>query len=476
MHTIHAKFFLLVHDILLEQIYGTLVDVYKSEGNITQLEELIKKMDSPNVVFYSLLIKAYGIIGCPDRGEEILRSILLNENARVCPTIDVVNVLINAWAINATIPDAPDRALSIIRLMDHNVSCIRLGIQPDTVSFNIYLKCLATASAHRLHETSSNASSIDAPLPSSQYQPGENNVGRHVENILKEMEDRFRAGNRSVLPNAITYNTAIKCCANVGENESALSILNRMKNYSGISPNIRTYNTVLAMYAQIGTSDSAKTAEEHVMRMQQLSKMNPSTKPDTFSFSHLCQAWTKSGDTELYDRICMIYERMRSKEYDVLPDMIMYTLLISTLSCSPNMRHLEYATTLLNDMERDNLSPDSRHYMPIINAYLNRIKSSNGSATNDLSSDGEKSIGADKNVETAAKLFVRFLQSDKRRRTTGIYDAPKEETMHAIVKGFIQTKKILDGKAFLARIESLTKKKRYVYHELETAALAATTE
>ena len=468
---------------ILEQIYGTLMDVYALKGNFTQLESFIEKMDSPNIVYYCLLIKAYGIQHCPDRGEQLLHYILLKEHSRVHPTIDTFNTLINAWAENPTLPDAPNRALAIIRYMDHNLKCIQLGIQPNTVSFNIYLKCLAAAAA-----VPSSKVTLSQSSP-----PETDHMGQYVESVFIEMEERFKAGNRSVLPDAITYNVGMRCCANTGDTDSALAILQRMRN-SKISPNIRTYNTILAIYAQIGTSDSAKMAEDQIMMLHQLSRTNSSIKPDTFSFNHLYKAWTKSGDVQLYDRLWLIYEQMRSQEYNVQPDMVMYTFLISTLSSSPNVKHLEYATTLLDDMEHNHcfdvkLRPDNRHYMPIITAYLNHIHTDNESDGSDTTSSSNR-FENNHNIEMASQLFLRFMESHIRGRTG--YDAPKSESIHAIVKGYIIAKKLVEGMEFLDRVafyrtdtatSSATSKKRTDYYktpiqpskecyqELETALL-----
>lgn len=479
---------------------------------------MITKMDSPNIVYYGLLIKAYGVHQRPDRGEEILYGMLQKENSRVRPTIDTFNALINAWASNPTIPDAPNRALTIIRYMDQNQLCIQLGIQPNTASFNTYLKCLAVSvSESTLQQESNNVTSIinnkspfsqnqtlggNESLSISQNPPFTENMGVYVERILLEMEERFRAGNRSVLPNVITYNAAIQCCANVGDTESALSLFQRMKN-SRISPDIRAYNTMLAIYAQVGTGDSAQKAEKQITLLRYMSRTNPSVKPDVFSFLHLYKAWHKSGEAQSYDRIWMIYERMRAQEYSIQPNMLMYTFLIAALSSSPNVKHLECATAILDDMEHNCcfdalVRPDARHYMPIINAYLSRIRiNKNSNSIHDLSKGDDESNDTfnSNNIELASRIFLRFMESYMHGRTGR--NTPKVETIHEIVKGYIQTDKLVDGRAFLEKIksyrpgteslssESPKKKKGYCkapiqpsiecYQELEKAFLQSTT-
>jgi pentatricopeptide repeat protein len=178
------------------------MDVYAREGNVELAQAMFAKIESPNVLQYCLLIKAYGGHGQPEFGEQILRT-MLKEDSGVDPNIECFNILLNAWASNATIPDAPNRALAVIRFMDHDLKCIQLGLQPDVVSFNTVLKCLAAASA----TTEPTLTSTSDPLSAGNSYSSINDVGQFTEDILNEMADRFKHGNRSVLPDVITYNT-----------------------------------------------------------------------------------------------------------------------------------------------------------------------------------------------------------------------------------------------------------------------------
>jgi pentatricopeptide repeat protein len=444
---------------LLEQIYGTLMDIYAREGKIDLAESLFQRIQTPNMVLYSLLIKAYGVHGRPDRGELLIQNMLLQqEETNVHPTIETFNVLINAWAMNPTIPNAAHRAMSIIRFMDHNVKCIQLGIQPDVVTFNTFLKCLAASSSastptrslsslhpqqltQENHDDESSITTITSAFVHDSNDPPITNVGEYVEDIINEMEYRFKVGNRKVLPDAITYNIAIQCCANVGDVERVQSLLQRMKDV-GVSPNLRTFNTILLMYAQIGTAESAKMAEEQIISLQQKSRRNPTLKPDVYSFNHLYKAWGKSGDPLMYDQIWTIYEQMRNVEqYNVQPDMVMYTYLISILSSSSNVKHLEHAITIIDDMELNHcfnirLRPDNRHYVPIVYAYLRETSINN-------------------HAEVATKIFLRYVQSYVRGRTGN--DRPKVETIHDIIKSWIQCGNIIAGINFLETMERFHK-------------------
>ena len=55
-------------------------------------------------------------------------------------------------------------------------------------------------------------------------------------------------------------------------------------------------------------------------------------------------------------------------------------------------------------------------------------------------------------IEMASKLFLRYMESHMLGHTG--YDTPKQETIHEIVKGYIQTQKLVGGVEFLEKIDS----------------------
>jgi pentatricopeptide repeat protein len=414
------------------------MDLYAREGNVAIAQSMFEHLESPNVLQYCLLIKAYGVHGQPDRAEFFIRQMLL-EGSKVNPNLATFNTLLNAWAINPSIPDAPNRALAVIRFMDHDLKCIQVGLQPDVVSFNTVLKCLATTtSASNLAACAGAASStaIDYSSPSE--------VGKFAEDILNEMVERFRNGNRTVLPDVISYNSCIQACANVGDASRAEVLLTRMKKF-GVSPNLRTYNNIFLLYAQLGTVSAAQKAEQLLLELKKMSKTNPSLTPDVYSYNLIFKAMCNSGDPQMYEQILPTYQAMRQVD-GIQPDLVMYTFLIAQLSKLGSKEHLEHATALLEDMEQNHandfrLRPDQRHYMAVVDSWMNR------------------------DIRTASTFFLRFVHNFTRGYTGN--DPPTQEGMHRIVQGWIKTGNLKEAANFIEKLESFsTKPVKKVYKSL----------
>ena len=407
------------------------MDLYAREGNSALIESAIGRLESTNIMHYCQLIKAYGVRGLPERGEWFLQK-LLREDSDVDPNLTAFNILLNAWAINASLPDAPNRALAIIRFMDHDLKCIQLGLQPDVTSFNTVLKCLAQASAS--HEAL--VASPDVNSSGVNY-GSQHDVGQFAENILNEMVERFRNGNRTVLPDTITYNSCILACANVGDERRVEAFLQRMKN-AGVSPNLRTYNNVLLLYTHLRSVVATKKAEDLLMELKMKARTNPTLTPDVCSYNIVFKAMANSGDPTQNHQIWKTYKKMRDED-GVQPDIIMYTFLIVQLAKGNELVHLENATELLEDMEQNHvmnvlLRPDHRHYMPVIEGWIDKGKS----------------------MQNASMLFLRFVNNYARGRTGN--DRPTQEAMHRLVRGWIDDGNLTEAMKFVDNLETFNER------------------
>jgi pentatricopeptide repeat protein len=436
------------------------MDLFAREGNIALAQSVFDHLESPNVIQYCLLIKAFGVHGQPERAEFLVQQ-MLRDDSKVAPNISAFNTLLNAWAINPSIPDAPNRALAIIRFMDHDLKCIQLGLQPDVVSFNTVLKCLAATTS----ETNLRVTHETVSLTTTDYSnPDE--VGTFAEKILDEMVERFRNGNRTVLPDVISYNSCIQACANVGDVSRIEPLLKRMKQ-AGVSPNLRTYNNILLLYAQFGTLVAAFKAEQLLLELKELSKTNASLAPDVYSYNLVFKAMGKSGDPSMQHQIWATFQVMRQVD-GIPPDLIMCTFLILHWSKLADREHLEHATALLEEMEENHslnlqLRPDDRHYMAVVEGWMNR------------------------DIRTATNFFLRFVLNYTRGRTGN--GPPTQQAMHQIVKGWIKNGDLKEAMKFIDKMESFSaqpKKKGYktlpdgpgveCYRDLLTAWVTSSSE
>lgn len=187
-----------------DKMLGTLMDIYAHARKYDKAESLVLQMGTPNVVHYDILIKAYGKCDRADRAADVLEKLLQDD--RVEPSVEVFNELIKAWA-ESTLPEAAEHAFGVLRLMEHDAKCLKLGIRPNVVSFNAFLKCLAESK-----QTDAYCST----------------TGVKVEAILDIMERRYLAGDKRTKPNEMSYTLAIKACLNAGDLERADAIINNL--------------------------------------------------------------------------------------------------------------------------------------------------------------------------------------------------------------------------------------------------------
>lgn len=385
---------------------GTLMDIFAREGKAVEAESLFFQIERPDAVKYGLLIKAYGKCDKADRAAEVLQKLLQDDHVE--PNVEVFNSLLNAWA-ESTLPEAPERAFDVMRLMEHGEKCMKLGLRPDVIAYNTLLKCLA--------ETKSSDTCLK------------------VEAILDLMERRFNAGDKRAKPNAISYNTAIKACFRAGEPERADAMLKRMEK-SDTPPNIRTYNDSLHQYSQLCTQGAAIKSEQILAEMRDLADFTPSLKPDVFSYSLVLNAWARLGTANAAERMWLVYEQMKSE--NVKPDIVIYTSLITSLAKSIQTDHVDRAASLLRTLEdskQRDLRPDYRQYLPVIKGFVN--------------------VG---DPENATQVLFRFIEAYDDCKTG--QDRPVHSVFHLLTVAWVESGDLVGATSFLEKIQAMRDTKR----------------
>jgi Pentacotripeptide-repeat region of PRORP/Pentatricopeptide repeat domain/PPR repeat len=264
---------------------------------------------------------------------------------RITPNIGTFNVLLNALADSSiTTPDLADRAIVILTLLTSNYRCKQLGLKPDAVTYNTFLKCLSKSS-HR-------------------------NVAVQAEAILDEMEHRAIV-DRSFQPNEITYNLAIRIALRKNDGSRIDSFLARMQK-SNVSADTRVFNAVLNHYAQAGSTESAQRAESLLNDMIEMGKRDIAIRPNVYSFNIVLNAWAQSVCPLSGHRMWIIYLNMKDQNIDL--DEVTYNTLISHFVKTHN-RVCE-AETLLETMESTSeyairkFRLDFVLYAKVIKAYI----------------------------------------------------------------------------------------------------------
>jgi pentatricopeptide repeat protein len=222
----------------------------------------------------------------------------------------------------------------------------KLGIRPDTVTFNTLLKCLLKG---------------DKKI-----------AGTEAEKIIDQMEKRFDAGEMQLKPNEITFILAAKAYLLQRDVDKAEAILERMEK-SGIYADCRNYNVILLQISKMELANTGERVEKILARMSAIGKEKfPSTKPDVFSYSIAMDAWIHSGLEDAASRVFALYVEMTNE--GVEPNDVIFNTLITFLSKQKDMDKILKAEQLLyvmRDSKTLSVKPDFRHFAPVINGWLN---------------------------------------------------------------------------------------------------------
>lgn len=118
------------------------------------------------------------------------------------------------------------------------------GIQPNVVTFSAVINACASASAQLAKQNEDGDRSVeidDVKLP-----------------MLKALQllDAMRAPTSSINPNIVTYNAAIRACAEGLNLEGAFKLLRQLED-DGLEPTIVTYGSLMTACERAGNIEAA---------------------------------------------------------------------------------------------------------------------------------------------------------------------------------------------------------------------------
>jgi pentatricopeptide repeat protein len=293
--------------------------------------------------------------------------------------------------------------------MTEDPRSIALGLQPNFITFNILLKSLAKSNRP--------------------------DVGKRAIEILDELDRRYRSGDANCRPTENTFNSAILACLHGGNCELAETVMDRM-NKMGLSPSLKTYNDIMSHWAKIGTRASAERTEQILAKMKQIAKSRPDLAPDAVSYNIVLSAWARASCPLSAKKMWMLYEEMLNAKIE--PDMAAMNTLICFFSKSKVRAIIQKADDLLVIMEKSSkrtLSPDFRHFVPVIQGWL--------------------SIG---DVDSAAATLVRRVEafmSETGTKDASPNAAPNSIIIDQIVHGYLRQGHLEKAMSFLEKFKQL---------------------
>lgn len=295
----------------------------------------------------------------------------------------------------------------------HAISLIsemrREGIQPNVVTFSAAINACATASAKlaRMRDEEDNSGSGGSRFMHESI-AGLQSVRLPMNRALRLLE-AMKSGNSSVRPNIVTYNAAIRACAEGFNLEGAFELLRQLKE-DGMEPTIVTYGTLMTACERVGDIEAASRvfrmvkeegkknkesnkkdgSQEQTIQLNEiiygaaisccrkaqqperalflLRKMiDEKLAPNTATFNTVISAQAEGKGLE-WEKALAVYRVMKSKHspQGVLPNRKTYNILIRCLSSNLQPGHAE---SLLIDMRKSGFIPDVDLYTMTVRSY-----------------------------------------------------------------------------------------------------------
>lgn len=275
----------------------------------------------PNVVSYRHVIHAYARVGNVDKTEKLVEKMFddfkKQKNLSAKPNRKTLDLVLAAYA-NSDREDAAVRAEKYLRYMQDLHARNLIDERPNVVSYTLLLKTISRSNS--------------------------GNAGQEAERIIDEMEDLASSvqNGSSLLPNTMSWSTAIQACARAGEPEKAEALLERM---------YKSYR-----------------------------EGNVDAKPNTYTFTNVLQAWSQRGDGA--DRALAIFKWMKELHSSNIlrglkPNNINYAAVLGGLAKKRHRDAAEQALRLLQEMEElaaagdNDVQPNGVCYNNTINAFAN---------------------------------------------------------------------------------------------------------
>jgi len=171
----------------------------------------------------------------------------------------------------------------------------------------------------------------------------------HLQKIMLDMKKNH------VEPNIVTYSTIIKGHCMTGNMELAFSVLRQMKHETNLKPDEIMYNSLLDGCSHNNLFESGMQLFEEMKK--------EGVSPSNFTLSILVRLLSRDRKAE------KAFELVRdtTQRYKFRPNVHVYTNLIQACIGS---RQQARTLTILQDMVKDRVQPDSRLYAILIRAFI----------------------------------------------------------------------------------------------------------
>ena len=215
---------------------------------------------------------------------------------------------------------------------------------------------------------------------------GNRKCAERAEEILKDFEDKYRAGELEEPPGLVTYNSVLLCLSQAKEGERAEALIRKMlemQNPCGkdVRPDIISFNTCVNAFARAGDPRKAEEILESMYK-EYTKTHDASIAPTVETFSTVLTAWLKSKEPTAAERAEAILRTMQKLHkagiLEVEPNSIAFNIVLTAWFQSNDRYAPRRAEMLLTEMEdlydagSKVVKPDAMAYEHCIEGYANR--------------------------------------------------------------------------------------------------------
>jgi pentatricopeptide repeat protein len=386
--------------------YNLLLYAYTRSSNLANagqraeniLNEMLRGAEdaaiAPDINSFNQVIKTWAngkSKGFEQKAQAIFDLVLKQPNVK--PNHETYNAILSSW-LKSTDKAALSHILTLLEKMETDYNEGNLDAKPDRVAVNSVMSALSRSGelerVVQLQNRMEEVYDIDPDtvsnnvLISSWSKSHRSEAPERTLEILTQMEDAFRKGNRGVMPDNYSYTSVIDCFSKTNRplaGSQAIALLGSMKalhrDHGGDAPSTGCYNAVLNSLATARNKDSADLAFSILFEMETQSKELGSSvpKPNRITYNTVLKA-CRNGHDEYATRAERLLVRMLdmgTKNPSLAPDSYTYAAVVNVLGRSDHVDKAERVLRVLNQMiafykDRNSTTKPSTH---VFNAALN---------------------------------------------------------------------------------------------------------
>ena len=427
---------------------------------MTQLSESgVNPWVAPDRVSYSTIMEIFA-----DRGGAKVEEILLlckalaTHNEELEPDRVMYNIALDSYAKEiedgrenrgaSSAASAAQSAERLLRAMESNPDS-----KPNTISYNAALNVLEKSK-----------------------------VGFHrVDALFQDMKDKFTAGDVTVKPDIITYNTVLCALARDspgGSSDKAIAFIDEMRQ-NGMNPDRITFNILMDSIIK-NDNPGAATYAEQILEKMELDSVTGGVRPDSSSYNTVLNGYAKMGTLEAVRRAEHLLQKMlaisqEESRRDCRPDFVSYTCVMDAYARSKAPNAGFQAEALLDFMKRERVSATTICYNSAINCWaksghadsperaenlLNRMKLeakiNPGAKPNSVSFSSVMNCWAQSNLAGAAERAEAILNHLELLARNGKRDmAPSAYSYSTVISAWAKVGGVEPALSILNRVEEM---------------------